>query len=732
MATQTNYAKIGYYSDEFSASLSSITSDMIDSCLATGYNGILFELTVPVANDGSLQDTLHFDHMFELAKGLQAQGIKTGMLLNWNFNGENASYVGQEALGQTRPAEFSMDNMLAGMDRFLRDIAPKAESSGIDLISIANQQPDFFDEEYYGNWKSTIQEIRKQYTGKLTLSVNSDDKYTSGSVWPLIGIWDLLDEMTFWARPYISETPLTQSSEMLSGHFLSALDGSSFVNEVIQASIECDKPVNLIYVAMALPNAFDGGWDPTVSQAQQVPLPVRRDLQLLAYESFLQIVNDNLFDFVDTIILGNYDPWTVNPSLGNPPGPDVDPGEWAVWNSFKSLDLSSFPDQLHQYLRQYLAGTADSLVPGVTYGSKGDDWIYTNGPSQTVRLLSGVDRCHGGEGQENYVASPKVSDWEVGISVGFWVTSVADLDSSVEVYRAGKKIGTFKPTTGLADFKANTWVSADFNQIDFPQGEGGQIAFRFISGGGSGFAAVDELTFDDRTVDINQGTSASAEKPTWAEDNWILPGLDLSYDLSGFMSPSATVFSTLDGGGNIDSIRFDLTRSRSSFSVGRLESAWTIADPSGQYDTIKATEVERLHFSDVSLALDLDGHAGLAAEFIGMLAPDTLANPQIVGMILGFFDAGTSMTALCQLALDAGLVRQFAGSDSQADLARLMFRNVIGSEADAATVDALVACMDGRTDDMSRAEFMAAVAGLEVNQAHVNLVGLKATGIEYV
>jgi hypothetical protein len=33
---------------------------------------------------------------------------------------------------------------------------------------------------------------------------------------------------------------------------------------------------------------------------------------------------------------------------------------------------------------------------------------------------------------------------------------------------------------------------------------------------------------------------------------------------------------------------------------------------------------------------------------------------------------------------------------------------------------------------MSRAEFMAAVAGLEVNQTHVNLVGLQATGIAFV
>jgi hypothetical protein len=189
----------------------------------------------------------------------------------------------------------------------------------------------------------------------------------------------------------------------------------------------------------------------------------------------------------------------------------------------------------------------------------------------------------------------------------------------------------------------------------------------------------------------------------------------------------------IDGGAGIDTAVY--LSARSSYTVAVNGAGITVTSLAGAADgTDQLANVERLQFSDRKLAFDLApaGHAGQAAEFIGMLAPDTLANPQIVGMILGYFDAGTSMTALSQLAIDAGLVAQLAGSNSQADLARLVFRNVIGAEADAATVDALVAYMDGRTDDMSRAEFMAAVAGLEVNQTHVNLVGLQATGIAFV
>ncbi|WP_297835198.1 hypothetical protein, partial [Thermomonas sp.] len=224
------------------------------------------------------------------------------------------------------------------------------------------------------------------------------------------------------------------------------------------------------------------------------------------------------------------------------------------------------------------------------------------------------------------------------------------------------------------------------------------------------------VSFTDTGTSGGTGGQVTSESGTAGNDTYAAKAGNQNYD----------------GGAGIDTAVY--LSARASYTVAVNGASITVTSLSGAADgTDQLANVERLQFSDRKLAFDLTpaGHAGQAAEFIGMLAPDTLTNPQIVGMILGYFDAGTSMTALSQLAIDAGLVAQLAGSNSQADLARLVFRNVIGAEADAATVDALVAYMDGRTDDMSRAEFMAAVAGLEVNQAHVNLVGLQATGIEY-
>ena len=43
----------------------------------------------------------------------------------------------------------------------------------------------------------------------------------------------------------------------------------------------------------------------------------------------------------------------------------------------------------------------------------------------------------------------------------------------------------------------------------------------------------------------------------------------------------------------------------------------------------------------------------------------------------------------------------------------------------------LVGYMDGRSASYTQTEFMSVVAGLELNQAHIGLVGLQQTGIEY-
>ena len=90
------------------------------------------------------------------------------------------------------------------------------------------------------------------------------------------------------------------------------------------------------------------------------------------------------------------------------------------------------------------------------------------------------------------------------------------------------------------------------------------------------------------------------------------------------------------------------------------------------------------------------------------------------------------MLEVNQLALKVGLVDSIAGANSSVALAAMAFRKVTGQEADPATLDMLLSYMDGRAARYSQAEFMTAVAELEVNQAHISLVGLQQTGISYI
>ena len=188
----------------------------------------------------------------------------------------------------------------------------------------------------------------------------------------------------------------------------------------------------------------------------------------------------------------------------------------------------------------------------------------------------------------------------------------------------------------------------------------------------------------------------------------------------------------LDGGAGIDTAVY--AGVRSNFTVTKTNVGYTVSDTISTDSVDTLTSMERLQFSNTKLALDLDPaeHAGQALEFIGLMAPALVNTPSVVGLILGLFDQGKNLHDVCQLALDVGLVNSTAGSDTNAALAAMAFRNVIGMEADAPTIDVLVGFMDGRHASYDQAEFMTVVAGLEQNQTHIGLVGLQKTGIEYV
>jgi hypothetical protein len=186
----------------------------------------------------------------------------------------------------------------------------------------------------------------------------------------------------------------------------------------------------------------------------------------------------------------------------------------------------------------------------------------------------------------------------------------------------------------------------------------------------------------------------------------------------------------LDGFGGIDTMVF--VSNLASHVLSKTASGWTVS--SGIDGTDQLASIERLQFSDKKLALDLSPteHAGQALEFIGMMAPQLIKAPSVVGTILGLFDQGQSLHDVCQLAIDVGLVKDIAGSSSNEALAAMAFRNLVGQEPSTASINDLAGYMNGLHANYSQVDFMTIIAELELNQVHIGLVGLQQSGIEYI
>jgi len=155
---------------------------------------------------------------------------------------------------------------------------------------------------------------------------------------------------------------------------------------------------------------------------------------------------------------------------------------------------------------------------------------------------------------------------------------------------------------------------------------------------------------------------------------------------------------------------------------------------SNRDDLDTLAEVERLQFSDKSLALDVGAtqNAGKAKLFTGAIAHSLVNDAATLGTILHFIDNGYSdLTSLSKLAIDAGLISTLAGSSSNEALAGLVTTNLLG-QANVVVEVMLLGYMNGTVASFSQEQFLGAVAALEINQQRVDLVGLAETGMEYI
>jgi len=711
----TNFAKIGFYSDLQSRSHSAIAREMIDKFAADGYGGVLFEITVGVNTDGTLQNKLTYDELFAWLDYADKKGLKTGVLPNWNFNSGNAEYIDS----RSKPPEFNMTNMLNSMKTFINGFLPKLQDHGLDIFYLSQNNPDFFTSEYRNFWMDAIKGFRSIYSGALSNQVWSTNKFINQSQIETVSIWDLLDSIGVWVRAYISNEPIYNIDEIVSGYFGSKLNGASFVNELVSASSKINKPVLALINAFSLPNALDGGFDPTAEQALQNPLPTNPELQKLVFESFFQLVENNLKDIVTSVAIGYADPWAYKDFSSYQPTSTTTLDDIAIWNSLKYFDLSLNPSLSAELIKKYLQDPSNFRVSNTTIGSSGNDSINTYVGNNNVYLKGGFDTAIASGGNDNFFLSYLIKK-SFKFEYTVYVTKPTDVLSTLSLDFGNGKTYEFKFSPTKPYTSANSYWDTNSIEVNLPDDLKLDKLFFGLNLGG--WAKVGNLRINNLPIESSIGTHTRVE--SWSEPDWVLNGDKYTFNLSSFIKKNYEGKTTLiDGGAGLDKIYFENATSASDFKITAISNKINFTDRAGKYPPVDATNVERLIFSDKSIAFDLNGNAGTTAKILGaVFGKDSVSNKNYVGIGLHFLDAGWTYDNLAALALDA------VGAKTNDQIVSLLWTNVIGTKPTAADKQPFITLLE---NGMSAGALAHLAADTSFNTTNINLVGLAQTGIEY-
>lgn len=181
---------------------------------------------------------------------------------------------------------------------------------------------------------------------------------------------------------------------------------------------------------------------------------------------------------------------------------------------------------------------------------------------------------------------------------------------------------------------------------------------------------------------------------------------------------------TVTGGLGLDVVL--LTDTLSEAYIGKTpEGRWVVLSALSQHTNL-LTDVERIVFEDVSLALDLrpDQAAGQTAMILGaVFGKDAIRQPDWVGLGVSLFDQKTDFTEVCTLAMS---VLQLT---TPKDVVNVLWTHVVGS---APTDAQALPFVDMLNAGMTPGELAAYAAQTELNLIQIDLVGLAETGILYL
>ena len=200
-------------------------------------------------------------------------------------------------------------------------------------------------------------------------------------------------------------------------------------------------------------------------------------------------------------------------------------------------------------------------------------------------------------------------------------------------------------------------------------------------------------------------------------------GKSLTYATGNDVISGTTGSDTIDAGSGVDTVVY--TGAKSAYTIINNTTSVTVSSGADGLDTLK--NVERLKFSDATVAVDIDGTAGQCYRIYKAAFART---PDLggVGYWISVMDKGTSLQSVAGGFIDSAEFKSVYGTNPTNDaLVTKFYTNVLGRAPDASGAAYWTGILNNKQDTV--ANVLANISESAENKA--SLVGVIGNGFEY-
>jgi hypothetical protein len=366
-------------------------------------------------------------------------------------------------------------------------------------------------------------------------------------------------------------------------------------------------------------------------------------------------------------------------------------------------------------------------LPVYSVGSADADYLYSNVPVENATLFPGnINRIFWDDLWNNPIMSGQSGNGFVveygGLPATYRITSNA---TSVN---EGSEI-TF--TLNTTNVEWGTLINYTISGVSSADITGGALSGTAIVSS-NGNATITIPIASDLTTEGTESLTVTAQgisSSILISDTPITPVVVAPIpNVTSIPYGDGKYFYGSSGSDKVTGTSFvDVVKQTSTISANQLtklsDGSWQIQNKITPSNSDNLVNVERVEFSDMSVALDVSGPAGQVAKILGsVFGPSYVSNTEFAGIGFAYLDGGMSYLDLCGLAAGA------AGLSTPDLLVTTLLRNTTGTEPTALSKSSYLQSI---SNGASYASVVQQIADSSANAQSIKLTDIANTGLAF-